>query len=86
MKRLMAALPDWVLRAKALVTIVDKPGCRWLFEKVGKETIPNPMPIHDLPNTPSSLMCIGPKLDPEELSQLVESVFGSNKPDHHEWS
>ena len=37
MQRLMNSLPDWVLRAKALVSIVDKPEHRWLFEKVGAQ-------------------------------------------------
>lgn len=78
MKQLMDMIPDWVLRAKALVTMPENPSSRWLFEKVGKETIPNPMAIHDLPNTPSSLMCIGPKLNPEKLDKIVESIFNTN--------
>lgn len=77
MKRLMDSLPDWVLRAKALVTIQDQPESRWLYEKVGAETSPSPILVYDLPNTPSSLMCIGPKLDPEALRRLVVFELGA---------
>ena len=76
MQRLMNSLPNWVLRAKALVNIVDKPESRWLFEKVGPELIQNKIPTYELPNTPSSLMCIGPKLAPVKLKELIESEFG----------
>ncbi len=76
MQRLMNSLPDWVLRAKALVSIVDKPEHRWLFEKVGAQLIQNQIPIYELPDTPSSLMCIGPKLAPGKIKQLVELEFG----------
>ena len=72
----MNSLPNWVIRAKALVRIVDKTGFRWLFEKVGNELIQNPIPTYELPSTPSSLMCIGPKLDPDKLRRLVETEFG----------
>ena len=75
-QRLMNSLPNWVIRAKALVRIVDKTGFRWLFEKVGNELIQNPIPTYELPSTPSSLMCIGPKLDPDKLRRLVETEFG----------
>ena len=76
MQRLMNSLPNWVLRAKALVSIVDEPHSRWLFEKVGAEIIQNPIPIYELPDTPSSLMCIGPKLAPDKIRKLVELEFG----------
>ena len=51
MKALIKALPNWVLRAKALVRLHDKPGCRWLFEKVGKESLISPIPSQELQNT-----------------------------------
>ena len=76
MERLMNSLPTWVLRAKALVSIVDEPESRRLFEKVGAELIQNPIPIYELPDTPSSLMCIGPKLAPDKIRKLVELEFG----------
>ena len=69
------ALPKWVLRAKALVSLHDKCGCRWLFEKVGKESLISPIPSQELLKTPASLMCIGAQLDPDELQQLVTSHF-----------
>ena len=77
MTRLMDKLPHWVLRAKALVSISDQAEPRWLFERVGTETIPRPTAVYDLPNTPASLMCIGPKLDPDQLREIVESEFGT---------
>ena len=80
MVRLMNSLPPWVLRAKALVSILDKPEYRWLFEKVGAELIQNPIPIYELPDTPSSLMCIGPKLAPDKIKKLVELEFGVTTP------
>ena len=80
MQRLMNSLPPWVLRAKALVSILDKPEYRWLFEKVGAELIQNPIPIYELPDTPSSLMCIGPKLAPDKIKKLVELEFGVPTP------
>ena len=73
MKALIKALPSWVLRAKALVRLHDKPGCRWLFEKVGKESLISPIPSQELLKTPASLMCIGAQLNPDELQQLVTS-------------
>ncbi|MBT5063538.1 MAG: hypothetical protein HOI50_04790 [Verrucomicrobia bacterium] len=82
MIRLMDKLPHWVLRAKALVSISGQAEPRWLFEKVGTETIPKPTPVHDLPNTPASLMCIGPKLDPDQLREIVESEFGTEQTPH----
>ncbi len=86
MRRLLENLPDWVLRAKALVKLVEEPGCRWLFERIGKETIPQPMPVSDLRGIPSSMVCIGPRLDADSLNALVSEEFGtawkaSNPPD-----
>ena len=78
----MDKLPHWVLRAKALVSIFDQEEPRWLFEKVGTETIPKPTAVYDLPNTPASLMCIGPKLDPDQLRKIVESEFGTEQTTH----
>ncbi len=79
MGKLMDSLPNWVLRAKALVNIVDKPEYRWLYEKVGTELIQNPIPTYELPNAPSSLMCIGPKLAPGKIRSLIGSEFGVTK-------
>ena len=80
MQRLMNSLPNWVLRAKALVSILNEPHSRWLFEKVGAEIIQNPIPIYELPDTPSSLMCIGPKLAPDKIRKLVDLEFGTTNP------
>ena len=80
MKRLLRRLPKWVMRAKALVKLVEEPGCRWLFEKVGDEVIPHPLPVHELRHASSSIVCIGPRLDPEKLQALVVTEFGVHPP------
>ena len=76
--RLLGSLPTWVLRAKALVKLREQPGCRWLFEKVGNEIAPEPMPVHSIRRSPSSLVCVGPRLDAPLLEKLVESEFGNS--------
>tara|TARA_A100001037_G_C15125971_1_gene626203 strand:- start:1305 stop:2324 length:1020 start_codon:yes stop_codon:yes gene_type:complete len=80
MKRLLRRLPKWVMRAKALVKLVEEPGCRWLFEKVGDEVIPHPLPVHELRHASSSIVCIGPRLDTEKLQALVVTEFGVQPP------
>ena len=78
--RLLRQLPKWVMRAKALVKLVEEPGCKWLFEKVGDEVIPHPLPVYDLRHASSSIVCIGPRLDKEELQALVVTEFGVQPP------
>ena len=76
--RLLGRLPEWVLRAKALVKLVEQPGCRWLFERVGTEVVPHPMPIQNIHNSSSSMLCIGPRLDTRALDRLVAREFGKH--------
>lgn len=75
-RNLLSDLPPWVLRAKALVKLVEEPGCRWLFERVGSEPISSPLPVSSIRNTSSSLICIGAQMNPGEIDQLVGKRFG----------
>ena len=77
---LFGELPDWVLRAKALVTLVGEPSLRWLFEKSGHETAPPPIPVSGLTRVPPALLCIGPRLDPDHIRELVADEFGFEPP------
>jgi len=74
----LQALPETVIRAKTLVTTPEKPGCRQLFERVGTDFLPEPIEVPISKNVPPSAICIGPKLDPQELLQLAIKHFGSN--------
>lgn len=65
--RLLEALPDRVVRAKALVELEDDPGSRWLFNRTGRHPVEDPEQVEGLSRTGSSLLCIGPNLSPEEL-------------------
>ena len=73
--RLLEALPDEVVRAKALVELKETPGSRWLFERVGNHRVENPLEVDGLMRPPTSLVCIGPCLAPEPLLALVESLL-----------
>lgn len=75
-ERLLSRLPDGVLRAKALVKLVEEPGTRWLFEKSGCEVSPSPIPVPGITRLPSSLLCVGLQLDPEPIRTLVANEFG----------
>ncbi len=70
-KNWLESLPSNVIRVKTLVTTKDKPNRRQLFERVGTNTINQlqEVPIH--PNVPPSAICIGPKINPEDLLQLA---------------
>lgn len=70
-------LPDWVIRAKALVSLVDAPGCRWLFQRSGFDPIPPPLPTPDIEKVPPSLVCVGAQLDPEALREMAIEHFGN---------
>jgi G3E family GTPase len=74
----LQALPETVIRAKILVTTPEKPGCRQLFERVGTDFLPEPIEVPISKKVPTSAICIGPKLDPQELLQLAIKHFGSN--------
>ena len=76
MERLLKKLPKEVLRAKALVKVIEQPGSRWLFERVGNEISPSPISVSDISNLSSSLLCIGLELDTSKIKQLVSDEFG----------
>lgn len=75
--RLLEELPGEVARAKALVKLKDHPGRRWLFERTGAHPVQTPQPVDGMPRTPASLVCIGPRLDPGKLRELVQKHFGT---------
>jgi len=73
---LLERLPAEVLRAKALVKLVEEPGTRWLFERSGDEVSPSPIPVPGITRLSPSLLCIGIRLDPEPIRRLVSDQFG----------
>jgi len=73
---LLESLPAEVVRAKALVRLADAPGSRWLFERTGSSPLVDPLEVPDLRRVASSLVCIGPDLDPSALRALVAEHFG----------
>jgi len=72
----LAALPDSVYRAKALVSLVDSPEVRHLFERVAKDIMPDPQQVPISQRVPPSAILIGPKLDPTELLEISQTHFG----------
>ncbi len=77
--RLLIALPDDVVRAKALVTLKESPGSRWLFQRTGHHPIDTPLKVTGISRTPTALVCIGPCLDPETLRELTQRHLGSGE-------
>ncbi|MDF1753312.1 MAG: GTP-binding protein [Verrucomicrobiales bacterium] len=76
-EQLMSELPSWVLRAKALVKLVEEPGPRWLFQRTGLEPLHPPLAVPGVCNVPASLICIGPGLDEAALKSLIKYHFGA---------
>lgn len=76
-ERLISKLPSGVLRAKALVRLVEEPGRYWLFERCGQD-LPRPLPIPPGLSPSPSLLCVGPRLDREILKGLVIREFGES--------
>ncbi|MBG7607343.1 MAG: GTP-binding protein [Verrucomicrobia bacterium] len=72
----LAALPECVIRAKALVSTPDEPGIRRLFERVGNELMADPLEVPISPRVPSSAILIGPDLDPEEILASAHRILG----------
>lgn len=64
-------LPASVIRAKALMTLRSDPGRRHLYERVGQEIPPRPIPVRAIDKVPCSGLFIGPDLHPEEILQLT---------------
>jgi G3E family GTPase len=72
----LAALPDSVYRAKALVSLIDSPEVRHLFERVAGDIMPNPLEVPITQRVPPSAILIGPRLDPAGLLELSHQHFG----------
>jgi G3E family GTPase len=73
----LRALPDSVIRAKALVTTFEIDHCRHLFERVGTDRFPDPISLPISDRVPPSTICIGPNLHPQQLLKLASTHFGS---------
>jgi G3E family GTPase len=74
----LAELPRSVIRAKALVTPEDEPGVRRLFERVGQETMGDPLEVPISPRVPPSAILIGPSLDPGALLEISRKHLGNH--------
>ena len=72
----LAALPDSVYRAKALVSLVDSPEVRHLFERVAGDIMPNPLEASISQRVQPAAILIGPKLLPDSLLELARQHFG----------
>jgi G3E family GTPase len=77
--RFLEALPEEVVRAKALVKLTEAPGCRWLFERTGRHPVGEPLEVSGLTKVATSVVCIGPGLDPARLRELAVTHFGVTK-------
>ncbi len=72
------ALPDEVIRSKALVRTVEAPEERHLFERVGRELAPRPLRVPVSKRVPASAIMIGAELDPDALLEAARSQLGDN--------
>ena len=72
----LAALPDSVYRAKALISLVDSPEVRHLFERVAEDIMPNPLEFSISQRVPPAAILIGPRLNPSALLELSQQHFG----------
>ncbi|MBL9155177.1 MAG: GTP-binding protein [Verrucomicrobiales bacterium] len=75
-RQFLEALPEVVIRAKLLTRLTERPGARWLFERTARHPVPEPVDVPDIEHVPSSLVCIGPDLDPEAIRALATAHFG----------
>ena len=75
-ENVLKKLPVEVLRAKALVKLVEEPGMRWIFEKVGTELPPAPTPVPNITHLSSSLLCVGLQLEVNSIRKLIIDEFG----------
>ncbi|NRB74666.1 MAG: hypothetical protein HRU46_09945 [Verrucomicrobiales bacterium] len=75
-EKLLADLPDWVIRIKVLVKLIEKPGDKWLFQRSGTDPVSEPIRIPEAEHISNSLICIGPKPDSEFINELVCKHFG----------
>jgi len=71
----LEALPESVIRAKALITVRSDLDCRFLYERVGMEVSPNPIPVRTIEKVPCSGLFIGPDLRPAEILGLSRELL-----------
>jgi len=71
-------LPESVIRAKALVTLTSDPDCRFLYERVGMEVSPNPIPVPHIGKVPCSGLFIGSDLNPNGILKLSREILHPN--------
>ncbi|MEX2578432.1 MAG: GTP-binding protein [Verrucomicrobiales bacterium] len=74
---LLRDLPPWVIRAKALVKLVENPGSRWLFQRSGTDEPDEPIEVSEVRRVSPSLVCVGPRLDPGRLEAMIRAQFGT---------
>ena len=73
-------LPVSVIRAKALLTLSSDPDSRYLYERVGQEVSPYPIPVRHIDKVPCSGLFIGSDLKPIEILELTRDLL---HPDCH---
>ena len=76
----LEALPESVIRAKALITLTTDLDCRFLHERVGLEVSPYPLTVRKIDKIPCSGLFIGPDLNPQEILDLTREYL---HPDCH---
>jgi len=73
--RWLEALPDDVIRAKALIQTISQPDTRHLFERVGTVVSPDPFPVPIREKVPTSAILLGADLNPEALISLTRELL-----------
>lgn len=73
-------LPASIIRVKALLTHSLDSKRRHLYERVGLEISPNPIPVSSIAKVPCSGIFIGPEIDPHAILQLTQETL---HPDCH---
>ena len=73
-------LPPSVIRTKALLTLSTKPNQRFLYERVGTQLSPRPIPVRAVDSVPCSALFIGSDLQPDEILRITSKVL---HPDCH---
>lgn len=71
----LEALPQSVIRAKALLTISAEQDQRYLYERVGMEASPNPIPVCTINKVPCSGLFIGPDLQPDKILAFTREAL-----------
>lgn len=71
-------LPPSVIRTKALLTLRSAPDRRHLYERVGMEVSPRPIPVRSISRVPCSALFIGPDLNPSEILEFTQKNLHPN--------